>query len=120
MSYGFNVLDELYATLRARTKADPAASYTAALLKSGLPRVARKFGEEAVELIIAALADKKSDVTAEAADVLYHLLVLFMASGVKPVDVMKGLKARMNQSGIAEKLSRGKKIKKTSKIERKT
>ncbi len=90
---------------RARA-ADPAASYTARLLAAGVERSAKKFGEEAVEAAIAAVAGDKAGLTEEAADVLYHLLVMLQASGVALDDVMAALQRRTSQSGIAEKASR--------------
>ena len=96
-------LDDLDKRLTARAKAPPSESYTARLLADGLDRCARKFGEEAVETIVAAVAHDKAGLTAEAADVLYHLLVLLSAGGVKLDDVMAELERRTAQSGLAEK-----------------
>ena len=99
-------LDALFATIAARKGADADASYTAGLLKDGVARCAKKFGEEAVEAVIAAVAKDREALTAESADVLYHLLVLWAASGIAPDDVYAALKAREGQSGLAEKASR--------------
>ena len=99
-------IDRLFATIAARKGADPASSYTAKLLKDGVAQCAKKFGEESVEAVIAAMAEDNSALAAESADVLYHLLVLWTASGIAPDDVYAALKAREGQSGIAEKASR--------------
>ncbi len=102
-------IDTLFATIAARKGGDAATSYTAALLKDGAARCAKKFGEEAVEAAIAgALKDKKA-LASESADVLYHLLVLWAAAGVKPADVYAALAAREGRSGLAEKAARAKK-----------
>jgi phosphoribosyl-ATP pyrophosphohydrolase len=101
-----NDLDRLFATIAARRGADAATSYTAKLLQDGVERCAKKFGEEAVETAIAAVAGKKDAVIAESADVLYHLLVLWAACGVKPEEVYAALAAREGRSGHEEKASR--------------
>jgi phosphoribosyl-ATP pyrophosphohydrolase len=88
--------------------ADPAASYTAKLLADGVARCARKFGEEAVEATIAAISQSDAALTGEAADVLYHLLVLLKARGISLDAVMNELEKRTRQSGHAEKAARGK------------
>jgi len=85
---------------------DASSSYTAKLLASGVTRCARKFGEESVETVIAAIGEDKAALTGEAADVLYHLLVLLKARGVAVSDVMATLAGRTQQSGLAEKASR--------------
>ena len=99
-------LDRLFATIAARKIADAGSSYTAKLLKDGVERCAKKFGEEAVEAAIAAVAGKKDATIAESADVLYHLLVLWAACGIKPEDVYGALAAREGRSGLEEKASR--------------
>jgi phosphoribosyl-ATP pyrophosphohydrolase len=99
-------LSELNQRITERAKASPDESYTAKLLKDGLDRCARKFGEEAVETIVAAVSRDKPGLTSEAADVLYHLLVLLNAGGVSLEDVMAELEKRTGQSGLAEKASR--------------
>ena len=100
-----DTLGRLWATIEARRGGDPAASWTAKLLAD--PKLAaKKLGEEAVEAAIAAAAGDKAALTAEAADVLYHLLALLAASGVSPDEVAAALKAREGASGIAEKASR--------------
>jgi len=99
-------LDRLFATIEARRSADPTASYTAKLLADGVERCAKKFGEEAVETAIAAVAGRRESTIAESADALYHLLVLWTACGIEPNDVYAALKAREARSGLEEKASR--------------
>ena len=99
-------LEELYATVEARKGADPDSSWTAKLLAKGPEKCAEKFGEEAIEAIIEAVRDDKPALTAEAADVLYHLLVMLTARDVPLADVMAELARRQGTSGIAEKAAR--------------
>ena len=99
-------LDDLYATILARKDADPSSSWTAQLLAKGPEKCAEKFGEEAIEAIIEAVKDDKTALTGEAADVLYHLLVMLAARDVPLSDVMDILAQRQSKSGIAEKASR--------------
>ena len=101
-----HTLDKLYATIAARRGADPKASYTAKLLADGVERCAKKFGEEAVETVIAAAAGKPAEVVTESADVLYHLMVLWAAAGVEPDQVWQTLASREGRSGLEEKASR--------------
>lgn len=102
-----HALDRLFATIAARQAAgDSDRSYTAKLLSQGVEKCAKKFGEEAVETVLAAVSGDKAQLAAESADVLYHLLVLWAAAGIIPGDVYAALKARENQSGLAEKASR--------------
>ena len=103
MSFTLETLDERIAL---RAAASPDESYTAKLLAAGIQRVAKKLGEESTEAVIAAVAGNRAELTAEAADVLYHLLVLLRSAGVPLSDVMATLEARTAQSGIAEKASR--------------
>ena len=105
MTDGFS-LDDLAALVRARTTADAATSYTKSLLDKGPSRCAKKFGEEAVELVIAVAEGEKSAIVGETADVFYHLTVLLQASGVSLADVMGELQRRTAQSGHEEKASR--------------
>ena len=93
-------------TIAARRGADPALSYTAKLMQAGTSRIAKKFGEEAVETVIAALEGETGPIVGESADLLYHLLVLWEDAGVAPAEVWRALEARMGISGIAEKESR--------------
>jgi phosphoribosyl-ATP pyrophosphohydrolase len=98
-------LERLQAVIDARRGADPAASYTASLLADPA-RAAKKLGEEAVELAIAAAQGDRAAVTAESADLLYHWLVLLAAIGVDPNAVAEALAARAGRSGLEEKASR--------------
>ncbi len=100
------VLDRLYATVQERRGADPAVSHSARLLSRGTSKVAQKFGEEAVECLIEAVAGNTDALVAESADVLYHLLVLWVSAGVRPADVWAELERREGVSGIAEKAAR--------------
>ena len=103
-----DALDRLFATIASRKGSDPGQSYTAKLLASGVEKCAKKFGEEAIEAVIAAIQKDKTELAKESADVLYHLLVLWAASGVTPEDVYAVLKTREGQSGLEEKASRPK------------
>ena len=100
-------LDRLASTIAARRGADPESSWTAKLLAKGPEKCAEKFGEEAVEAIIEAVKGDKTRLTAEAADVLYHLMVMLAARDVDWADVMAELDRREGQSGLAEKAARG-------------
>lgn len=105
MSRLFETLERLAATIESRKGGDPAASYTARLLAD--PKLAaKKLGEEAVETVIAAVAQEPDAVASESADLLYHWLVLLAASGVSLDAVADKLAAREGTSGIAEKASR--------------
>ncbi len=101
-------LDELFATIQSRKSASPDTSWTAKLLSKGPEKCAEKFGEEAIEAIIEAAKGDTSRLTSEAADVLYHLLVMLVSSGVEWTDVMDELDKRQNQSGLEEKRARSK------------
>ncbi len=99
-------LNDLAATIAARKSADPDRSWTAKLLAKGPEKCAEKFGEESIEAIIEAVKGDKAGLTSEAADVLYHLLVMLAACDVSLDDVMAELARRQGTSGIAEKASR--------------
>ncbi|MBP1178702.1 phosphoribosyl-ATP diphosphatase [Methylobacterium sp. PvR107] len=99
-------LADLAALVASRAGTDPATSYTAKLLSEGPAKAAKKLGEEAVEAAIAAVQGDKTGLRDEAADVLYHLVVLLRAGGVDLTDVMAELERRTAQSGIAEKAAR--------------
>jgi phosphoribosyl-ATP pyrophosphohydrolase len=104
-------LDRLAATIAARKSAmttgpGPETSWTAKLRAQGPEKCAEKFGEEAVEAIIEAVKGDRAKLTAEAADVLYHLLVMLAARDVTLADVLAELEQREGQSGIAEKATR--------------
>ncbi|WP_428541719.1 phosphoribosyl-ATP diphosphatase [Profundibacter sp.] len=101
-----SILERLAATIDARKGADPDSSWTAKLLAKGPEKCAEKFGEEAVEAIIAAVRDDKANLTYEAADVLYHLLVMLAARDVDLADVLAELERREGVSGIEEKAGR--------------
>lgn len=101
-----SVLARLQATIDARRGADPASSHTAALLAKGPDKCAEKFGEEAVEAIIAAARRDTAGLKAECADVLYHMMVMLAAQGLSLDDVLAVLAAREGTSGIAEKAAR--------------
>ena len=102
------VLDRLYAVVQDRRTADPAVSHSARLLSRGTPKVAQKFGEEAVECLIEAVAGNAAGLVGESADVLYHLLVMWVAAGIEPQAVWAELERREGVSGIAEKAARAK------------
>ena len=100
------ILDLLYATVAGRKGSDPEKSYTAKLFARGRSKIAQKVGEEAVETVIAALAEGPDAVVGESADLIYHLLVLWAECGVAPERVWAELGRRAGTSGIAEKNSR--------------
>jgi phosphoribosyl-ATP pyrophosphohydrolase len=101
-----HAVEKLWKAIEGRRGADPGTSYTAKLLKAGVPKAAQKMGEEAVETAIAAVAQDEKAVVAESADLLYHLLVLWAARGIDPDRVWRELERRAGTSGIAEKASR--------------
>jgi phosphoribosyl-ATP pyrophosphohydrolase len=103
-----DILLKLYKVVQSRKKADPETSYAARLYRRGRLKICQKLGEEAVETVIAALAESKKATISESADMLFHLTVLWAEMGIKPQDVMKELEGRMGKSGVAEKASRGK------------
>jgi phosphoribosyl-ATP pyrophosphohydrolase len=102
----FDQLEKLASDILAKANASPDESYTAKLISHGAAKCAKKFGEEAVELALASVGHDKLETTKEAADVLYHLLVLLKAAGVAPEDVMAELKRREGTGGLVEKASR--------------
>jgi len=104
------VLDRLYDVVMDRRTADPAVSHSARLLSRGLEKVAQKFGEEAIECLIEGAAGNHDAVVTESADVLYHLIVLWVANRVRPEEVWRELKRREGVSGIAEKASRARSL----------
>ena len=108
MSFLFSMftLDDLSRTIAARAQASAEKSYTRALLDKGVVHCARKFGEEATEAIIAAVSEDDAALTGEAADVLFHLLVMLRARGLDLADVVEVLEKRTRQSGHEEKASR--------------
>lgn len=101
-------LHELEQIIATRAKAAPDQSWTAKLLAKGPEKVAEKFGEEAIEAVIEAVKGDAKGLTSEAADVLFHLLVMLHSHGVSLDDVMGELARRQSQSGLQEKASRPK------------
>lgn len=104
------VLDRLYTVVQSRKGTDPSLSHSARLLSRGTYKIAQKFGEEAVECLIEAVAGRKDLLVGESADVLYHLIVLWVDAGVTPEEVWAELRRREGTSGIAEKASRPKEV----------
>lgn len=100
------VLDQLWGTVLTRSTASPNESHSARLLSRGTGKVAQKFGEEAVECVIEAVAKNRTALIGESADVLYHLLVLWVDAGLRPEEIWSELKRRENMSGLAEKAAR--------------
>jgi phosphoribosyl-ATP pyrophosphohydrolase len=94
----------------SRRAADPAVSHSARLLSRGTAKVAQKFGEEAVECLIEAVAGNRLALIAESADVLYHLLVMWVDAGVRADEVWAELARREGISGVAEKAGRVQKL----------
>ena len=101
-----HVLDRLYLVIDSRKGADPDTSYTARLFSRGRQQIAKKLGEEAVEALIEGIRGDRPKLVGESADMLYHLLTLWAAVGVKPKAVWNELARREGLSGIAEKASR--------------
>jgi phosphoribosyl-ATP pyrophosphohydrolase len=99
-------LAKLEATIAARRSADPAASYVAKLSAKGIGKIAQKVGEEATETVIAALSGSREELVGEAADLLFHLLILLAAKEVSLADVLAELERREGVSGISEKAAR--------------
>jgi phosphoribosyl-ATP pyrophosphohydrolase len=97
-------IDRLYTGVLAARTADPASSRTARLLRSGRAKMAKKLAEEAVEVIIDAIDGDHDAVVRESADLMYNLVVLWVASGVRPAEVWKEMARRERLLGIAEKL----------------
>jgi len=100
------VLDRLWMLVTSRRGADPNVSHSARLLSRGTASIAQKFGEEAVECLIEAVAGNREKLIAESADVLYHLIVVWVNGGVRPEEVWSELQRREGVSGIAEKAAR--------------
>ena len=99
-------LEDLFASIEVRATADPEKSWTASLLAQGPEKCAEKFGEEAVELIIEAVKNDSNGLINEAADVMYHLLVLLKSREISLSHVMAELERRTAQSGLTEKAAR--------------
>ncbi|GBQ43851.1 phosphoribosyl-ATP diphosphatase [Komagataeibacter sucrofermentans] len=101
-----DVLDRLFEVVESRRGTDPSVSHSARLLARGRRKIAQKFGEEAVECLIEAVAGNREELISESADVLYHLIVMWVDAGVKPAEVWAELLRREGTSGVAEKASR--------------
>jgi phosphoribosyl-ATP pyrophosphohydrolase len=97
-------IDRLHVAVLAARGADPATSRTARLIQGGRAKVAKKLGEEAVEVVIDAMSGSHDNVVRESADLLYNLVVLWTVSGVEPGEVWKEMERRERLFGIAEKL----------------
>jgi phosphoribosyl-ATP pyrophosphohydrolase len=100
------VLDALFRTVLSRKGANPATSHSARLLARGTAKVAQKLGEEAVETVIEATRGNRDAVVTESADLLYHLIVVWVDAGVAPAEVWAELRRREGRSGLAEKAAR--------------
>jgi phosphoribosyl-ATP pyrophosphohydrolase len=100
-------LEDLARIVAKRAASDDPASYTARLVRGGIGKCAKKLGEEAVEAALAAVQVDRAALKGEAADVLYHLLVLLHLTGVPFEEVMAELERRTAQTGLEEKASRG-------------
>jgi phosphoribosyl-ATP pyrophosphohydrolase len=103
-----NTLLQLAETITARRQVTADTSYTRQLMDAGIGKCTKKFGEEAVEVVIAALNESDEALKLEVADLFYHLLVVLEVRGVKLNDIFETLEARMEQSGLTEKASRSK------------
>ncbi len=101
-----DIITQLEAIIAARRSADPSSSYVASLTSKGRQKMAQKLGEEAVEAVIAATADDVEGMTGEAADLVFHLLVLLADMGLEWQDVLNELARREGVSGLEEKASR--------------
>ncbi|MBY6129654.1 phosphoribosyl-ATP diphosphatase [Qipengyuania aquimaris] len=101
-----DTLSRLEKTIAQRMFASPDKSYVAKLKSKGLPQIAQKVGEEAVETVIAAMGDSREELVAESADLLMHLLVLLQVKDIPLADVMAELDRREGTSGLEEKASR--------------
>ena len=99
-------LENLIKIIDARATADPSESWTAKLLSRGPEKCAEKFGEEAVEAIIEAVKGNNKELISEAADVLFHYLVMLKSRNIKFADVLNELENRTNKSGLSEKKER--------------
>jgi phosphoribosyl-ATP pyrophosphohydrolase len=99
-------LEDLVKTINSRADADPSESWTAKLLAQGPEKCAEKFGEEAVEAIIEAVKGDNNALISEAADVIFHYLVMLKSREINFDDVMKELRSRTNKSGLKEKEER--------------
>jgi len=101
-----SLLNDLLKTIHGRKGDNTDTSYTAKLLAKGLPKVTQKVGEEATEIVIAALVETKKDCIGEIADLMYHLSVLMALKDISWDDIASQLHQRMNMSGLEEKAAR--------------
>ena len=99
-------VDSLFQTIKDRRGDNPETSYTAKLYDGGVEEIARKIGEEATEVIVAALRETPAHVVSESADLIYHLMVLWAEQGITPDDVLEEMQSRTGMSGIEEKEGR--------------
>lgn len=106
MDRDWSVLDRLWDTIADRRSADPSTSYVAKLFHKGPTKIAQKLGEEGLETALAAVAEGPKAVRGEAADLLFHLMVLLQQTGVDPADILDELARREGLSGLAEKAGR--------------
>jgi phosphoribosyl-ATP pyrophosphohydrolase len=102
------ILDRLYKVIESRRGGDPDVSHTAKLFQKGTRKIAQKVGEEAVEVVIEAIREKRDRLVAESADLMYHLLVMWADAKIHPGEVWEELAKREGVSGIAEKRAREK------------
>jgi phosphoribosyl-ATP pyrophosphohydrolase len=105
-----SVLDRIFSVVLSRRNASPVVSHSARLLARGTAKIAQKFGEEAIECLIEATRGNPEALVAESADVLYHLIVMWVDGGVQPDEVWQELHRREGFSGVAEKASRAKSL----------
>ncbi len=101
-----HILDQLSQTINTRAGDEDNKSYTASLLSQGRDKCAQKFGEEAIETIIASTKNNRAEIISESADMLYHWLVLLKSCDISPNEVYEKLATRQNTSGLEEKASR--------------
>jgi phosphoribosyl-ATP pyrophosphohydrolase len=106
-----DTLERLFQVVLERRKADPGESYVAKRFKQGTAKIAQKFGEEAVETVIAAMQKDKKEVVSESADMIFHWLLLLADANARPQDVLDELERRMGVSGLDEKALRAMKDK---------
>ncbi len=103
-----DVLARLFAVIEQRRESgDPATSYVARRFAEGTPKIAQKLGEEAVETVIAAVRGERGEIVNESADLLLHLLMVWVDAGVAPEEVLAELERRFGTSGLDEKAARG-------------
>lgn len=106
MSDSDAVIDELYRVIESRKGGDPEKSYTAKKFAKGTDHIAKKIGEEATEVAIAAARRERGEIIAESADLLFHLLILWADQGIRPKEALDALRGRRGVSGLDEKKAR--------------